>query len=133
MTNSSISYALLVFDAYYRGSNPKLNELDAVVTEIAIDLPQGFQEANFEATVYDTGNEIVISYRETDEVLTDDSGADAFFNGDIWNGWGVGKGSVRGQQATMAIQLYQTIKNDPAYAGKEIVLTGHSLGGGWQD
>lgn len=134
-TASSSLYALLAFDSYYRGENSKLKVLDDIASYIDVALPAGAAEANFQATVYDTGTEIVIAYRGTDEPITNDPGLiTPILGGDVWNGWTIGAGSSDAAQATMAIQLYQSVKQlieeDSDLAGKKIVLTGHSLGGG---
>ncbi len=83
----------------------------------------------FAAVAYQLGNgnpgdsgPIVISFRGTDN--TDAYGKVS----DIWSGWLAGVGDSRGSQIRQAIDFYKKIRD--ANPGKEIVLTGHSLGGG---
>ena len=48
---------------------------------------------------------MTISYRGTDNPVP------FTFGNDFWNGWGVGTGSVEGQQAALAFQFYKTAAN----------------------
>lgn len=76
----------------------------------------------------------VISYRGTDNFVDvpffgDNAG------GDAWNGWSIGFGSSGSNQAAMAFEFYNAVAQsvdginyDPKTSN--IILVGHSLGGG---
>ncbi len=139
ISTATVLKAVLSMDAYNRGYNQGLilggtkigsativNDSGSLKeNDVRIDQPNGFYAIAYQMA--DGSN--VISYRGTDAFVTwpwdDKSGSD------IWNGWGVGRGSPQGKQAALAFQFYQTIAGtgvDPRTAN--IALTGHSLGGG---
>lgn len=73
--------------------------------------------ANFGAMAYSNGQEIVIAY----------TGTDAFWQ-DAPDGYGTGTGATTSPQAELALAFYQAVKD--ANPNAQVVLTGHSLGGG---
>ncbi len=87
-------------------------------TEIARTSDPGLL-SGFEAQAYDYQGKIVIAY----------AGTNLSQVGDVVTNLALGLGG-NGAQLRQAAEFYLSIKNNPAYAGKEIVLTGHSLGGG---
>lgn len=127
MTNSSLDYALMAFDSYYRGDRPDIKDVAEIYNRILQNLPTDAIPAGFSASVYQTGGEIVISYRGTDfdEFLP-------LFDTQLWddimNGWVAGSGIAAARQVAMAIEFYQSVKSD--HPNSTITLTGHSLGGG---
>lgn len=76
-------------------------------------------QTGFEATAFISLNQIVISYAGTFTGQTADLAADA----------NLGAGGMH-PQLLQAIEYYLQIKTNPLYAGANISLTGHSLGGG---
>jgi hypothetical protein len=93
----------------------------AGATQLSGDL--GYKKLNgangFEASAFDYGGKIVIAYAGTNTEQLADLGAD-----------GILALGFTHPQLLAAAEFYQSIKNDPRYAGREIVFTGHSLGGG---
>jgi Ca2+-binding RTX toxin-like protein len=75
--------------------------------------------SGFEASAFDYQGKIVIAFAGTNT----DQKADLIANLVL----GLGFNHI---QLLQAAEFYLSIKNNPAYAGKEIVFTGHSLGGG---
>jgi hypothetical protein len=133
--------AILSLDSYNRGYGAGLSDgagsFDASGNDIdglgeagkkvgsasvkAVEIPAGSQDAGFYAISYTVGSGVdgiaegttVISYRGTDELK------------DTWNGWTT-IGGLPGQ-SDLAAKFYQAVKADNP--DKNIVLTGHSLGG----
>jgi hypothetical protein len=117
-----LEYAILSLDSYNRGYNPGVSGLSDVPgtpvgnwTILDTDLPAGSEVANFYASAYLSGGTVVISYRGTDDPLGDSV---------AWTGGG----GFQTRQAELAAQFYYQVKQE--YPGANIVLTGHSLGGG---
>ena len=106
---------------------------------IDIDLPEGSQDAGFYAIAYEvpagaweglTEDTIVISYRGTDGFLTD-----------FGTGYGIGNGNYEAEQAKLAAEFYAAVAASEFGVSADeltldqlreadIVLTGHSMGGG---
>ena len=140
--------AILSMDAYNRGYDAGLNDggqgdpdglgvstpqQDYFVGNARIIDSKGDAEAQdagfygiayqMEAPVGDLAQDtIVISFRGTDNPIPFVEGSDAN------NGWFVGAGNYRASQAELAFQFYHSVK--AANPDANIVLTGHSLGGG---
>jgi len=126
-------------DAYNRGYFEGLAGLGGVGSTIGsatllkqsstvIDTPE--TDAGFYAAAYQLADgSIVISYRGTDQLtaLPWDK-----FGSDIWNGYSLAVGSPEAKQAAMAIQFYKSVLASVTSQGgsPNIVVTGHSLGGG---
>ncbi len=69
------------------------------------------EAASFFAQCYTLNGQTIISFRGTDY-----SGDDwtTPFNGDIWNGWGIGTASPYGAQARLALEFYRPLAGGAA-------------------
>ena len=118
--SNELMMAVLALDSYNQGYAPAVSGVGNQIgnaTRLAIDIPAGSQAAGFYAAAYTLADgQTVISYRGSDDKTLD-----------ILNGYGVGAGSPDGKQASLAIQFYQSVTQQ---LGANVVLTGHSLGGG---
>jgi Ca2+-binding RTX toxin-like protein len=130
--------AILALDAYNQGVNPNILNRGAdigVAKRLNLDLPSGSTEAGFSAVAYKleaavgdlAAGTIIISYRGTNDSI------------DPLTGWpiavGVGAPSsptVPGSQADLAFRFYESVTGHSVFDGPQsnVVLTGHSLGGG---
>lgn len=137
-------YAVLAMDAYNRDYGAGLTMIGSAIGDAEIIkrdsigvTPAKYQEwisAGFYAVAYKwTVKEItktVISYRGTDNVTGEDPGTKG--GSDLWNGWVTGAGVVA-KQTELAEQFYKTVTGQtgsyPTNA-PNVILTGHSLGGG---
>lgn len=129
-SNSDLFLAILSMDAYNRGDNAKIQLAGTQLGNASLineGLPAGSAAAGFSAQAYDWNNQIVISYRGTDSIFG--TLANWLLDSDALNGWGVGAGSPAGAQARLAIQYYNAVVGENL-DGENVVLTGHSLGGG---
>jgi len=109
--------AILSSAAYQQGVAPA-NRIDPIATEIAHASDPGAL-SGFEASAFEYEGKIIIAYAGTNTDQWPDLAADLAL------GFGVGH-----SQLLQAAEFYFSIKNDPAFAGREIVFAGHSLGGG---
>lgn len=140
--NRTLFEAILAMDAYNRGYDPGIELLETNIGSATLGIDSGElkdendvrldQGINFYAISYSYAGETIIAYRGTDSLV-----GDYFLDGDIWNGYGVGGGSIAGNQALMAFQFYQRVAGlDPAtmtevdLKSADISLVGHSMGGG---
>jgi putative lipase involved disintegration of autophagic bodies len=114
---SILDYSLFAQDAYSRPDLSGDNVIGTKFNGAEIIDEWDIQDDGFYAIAYDTGSEIIIAYRGTDGVLTD-----------VINGWGGGAGLWFSDQNQLAIEFYHEVNS--AYPGREISVTGHSLGGG---
>ena len=138
--NSDLFMAILAMDSYNRGYNAGIdlgNNSDASGTQIgnvSICKTKGDAEAEavgFYAIAYeDSWGNVTISYRGTDILTATDNGEGSTTGGDIYNGWGVGRGSPSGAEAALAFQFYSDVLYSSGVSEDRITLTGHSLGGG---
>jgi Lipase (class 3) len=122
-----LSYAILALDSYNRGYNfgvPGLGGIGSQVGNYTLVMQSETLStspevaASFYAAAYLNGGNIVISYRGTDNINP--------FGPDV-TAWTGGLG-FQTEQAELAAQFYYQVKQE--YPGANIVLTGHSLGGG---
>jgi hypothetical protein len=122
--------SILAMDAYNRGYDPGITGLsddvrtkmgNATIVARSSSLPGGDEvSAGFYALSYTWNGQTVISYRGTDDITGIGPGAS-----DLWRGWITGAGLlVPGGQAQLAIDFYNNA------ASGNVILTGHSLGGG---
>ena len=112
--------ALLAMDSYNRDNGGLKLENKSIGPYSYID---SIEVGAFAATAYRlTDGSILISYRGTDNP---DPGE---VNDDVLTGWVAGAGWSGTTQVGQAIDFYRKIRD--ANPGEEIVLTGHSLGGG---
>ncbi len=131
--SSDLFMAILAMDAYNRGYNEglivpgtqiglaSLGQNSLILTNILADgtVVRLDQPASFFAQAYTWNGQTVISYRGTDQPGLD-----------IANGYGLATGNSRAPQGLMALDFYRSVIGlaDPQTAN--VVLTGHSLGGG---
>ncbi len=142
-TSKDLFLAILALDSYNRGYNPGLSGLlDAAGTQIGTarivktaEDPGGIaKSASFYAVAYDVSNvpgfavgDKVISYRGTE------------FDANIWQdilfGWSLSLGFGDASEAQLAKKFYTDVTHLPLYAtnAQNVILTGHSLGGGGND
>ena len=126
-----IFLAVLAMDAYDRGEGRSLKIVqNAAIGEATFKGQLTDAPTSFSATAYNwvRGNNTttVISYRDTDELGW---AADE----DVFNGWLVGAGRTLNNQAGQAIAAYQQFTGGHGVYDQtavNVVLTGHSLGGG---
>jgi hypothetical protein len=137
--NNILMFAILSMDVYNRDSNNTPAVIYGALNASAgsANGPVSLGNARlistsyndttlFGAASYNVSGQIVVAYRGT--VF------DSFWH-EAWNGYGVGAGSPTGPQAQEAITFYQKVANslpnfNGNYATANIMLTGHSLGGG---
>ena len=124
--------AILAMDAYNRGYGQGVFGLsDAATTAIGnatITLSDGgsaAQAIGFYALAYSWNGTTVISFRGTDNSLITES------DNDILNGW-LGGAGILTTQAVEAANFYALVTGKSITAGRanNVLLTGHSLGGG---
>ena len=110
--NNVLMKAILAMDSYNRGYDQGVEITGsqigrATITSDSIDL--GTQEINgqtvrndanisFYAIAYDYNGEKVISYRGTDDIISD-----------AYHGWTLGAGNLDSKQGKMAIEFYKTV------------------------
>lgn len=85
------------------------------------------KDAGFYGIAYDWNGKTVISYRGTDNFAD----SDVVGGSDITEGWVSGLGVVS-RQVDWALQFYKDVTGKSVFDGKadNVILTGHSLGGG---
>jgi len=128
-TQTDLFLAILALDAYNRGYKrgmvlPASSQIgDAAIALQADDLES--QAASFYAVAYSWQGKTVISYRGT----RFPGGPD---RGDVLNGWTLSVGYKDASQPKMALDFYAAVKAQipGGGGGQNILLTGHSLGGG---
>lgn len=129
--SQQLMMAILSMDTYNRGAGLRLsgNQIGtAIITRE--DTSSAANAAGFYAAAYETEFGTVISYRGTDNPMSlpnlnpwsTDPGSD------IINGWILGAGDYSANQAFLAGKFLASVTADP-HKG-DILLTGHSLGGG---
>ncbi|MGD0643259.1 MAG: hypothetical protein ABSC22_21170, partial [Roseiarcus sp.] len=130
--NTVLMTAILSMDIYERdpayGSSVIQSKLPSGVLGSATLIESSYNRGTeFGATAWSWKGQAIIAYEGTisSGILTS-----------AWNGYGVGAGVPGGPDATRAVDFYQAVANDvdPSaynnYQSANIVLTGHSLGGG---
>lgn len=139
-SEQDVELAILSMDAYNEGYSPGMSlpnttpiggarrsaDSTAVLGVDANGVPVD-QSATFYAVAYQWQGETIISYRGT-QLSTLSSTL-----GDVLNGWTVGLGFAAASQAQFAMQFYTDVTGAPVGAvtpPSNVVLTGHSLGGG---
>lgn len=134
--SNNLYYAILAMDAYNRinrGDDPQaLAVLGTAIgnatlrTDDLQNLPNGYQNAGFFATAYDLNGEVVISFRGTDPTLVDLEALN-----DVFGGWIGAFGVSFAPQLTMAEEFLRNFSSPDVFqSASNVVLTGHSLGGG---
>ena len=120
--------AILSLDAYNRGYDPRISGLpDDPGTQIGdATLTGAYSQADvsFFACTYAWDGHKVISFRGTDNT-------ELLAASDIWTGWLTG-GGFASAQARKAEQVYSEVTGRGVFngIGQDVILTGHSLGGG---
>src|SRR5437868_6476066 len=119
--SNDLFLAILAMDAYNRQYNAGIG--DAVtglagtsIGNATIGAFSADPSASFFAQSYSWNGQTIISYRGTDEPVTD-----------ILNGYWTGGGDILDREARLAIEFYKTIV---AQYGDNVTLTGHSMGAG---
>jgi Ca2+-binding RTX toxin-like protein len=115
---TTLDYALFAHDAYQIHKEGTSFNGATVLTKS--DKSSDNNPSGFYGVAYLIGNEVIISYRGTETDTQTDSLV----------GWPIGGGAYFSAQATEAVAFYNTVKNSSEAEGKDIVFTGHSLGGG---
>lgn len=117
---TNIEYALLAAASYF-DTRAAINRIPAPQNWTEIDRKSSDASSGFEATAFQNGNEIVISYSGTDPnnsgLFSPDGKTNVALNAGTW-----------ADQLLQAAEYYLQIK--AANPGANITLTGHSLGGG---
>lgn len=131
--------AILALDSYNRGYGRRLIVGDGAPVDPLGDIGQMLGlatitsqsdtqsgtpglEADFYAVAYEWNGETIISYRGTDNLLVDAA-----------TGYGVGAGIAGVPQGDLAIEFYAAVTGSMIFdlsVPDDVVLTGHSLGGG---
>jgi Protein of unknown function (DUF2974). len=130
MTSDKLMMALLALDAYSRTSDdPDLKDDvrvfgligDSSIGTATITDVWNDAESSFVAVEYAWNGKVVISFRGTDNPLKDSL-----------SGWTLGAGWNDGSQVQMATSFYESVTGHSIFeeAPGNVVLTGHSLGGG---
>ena len=136
MTISNNLYAaVLSMDAYNRVQDAGVDDFAFEVSGTALgnatritsaQLPTGYNDIGFFATAWTLNGETIIAFRGTD------FGADfGDLAQDIFAGWVSGSGTY-GPQTAAAELFYETVTGRDVFDAplQNVVLTGHSLGGG---
>jgi hypothetical protein len=146
--NRDLFLAILAMDSYDRGSGSDLGLSDALGTGIGNATIRVVSNQNpnslalaagFYAIAYDTsgvaglGAGTVISYRGTNFDPKGGLGSPAAT--DILNGWSLFSGVGPNSQAALAQEFFTAVtgsnfNSGPVTVGTNVILTGHSLGGG---
>lgn len=108
----------MIADASYDFSS----ETARVGTAIRNDDFTTSSENGFQGCVYEMGDTVVVAYRGSDEGSKIWGTKDWCSNHQMMN-------DEIPEQYQDAVNLYTRVATDPKYAGKRIVVTGHSLGG----
>lgn len=137
--NDTLFKAILAMDSYNRGYGEGVrltgtqigSALISIDSSVLINDASGsFQDepAGFYARAYKYNGYTIISYRGTDQLFDDPKMG---IGGDIDNGWGIGAGSPFGPQANLGIAFYKAVVGTGGnHLLNNIIVTGHSLGGG---
>ena len=121
MNSFDLGCAELSAASYREGVRPA-NRIDPLPGAIRLPGALGYVSdiaSGFEASAFSYQGRIVIACAGTNTEQPADLVADL----------AIGLG-LSHRQLLQAAEFYLSIKNNPAYAGREIVFTGHSLGGG---
>jgi len=131
LISEKLMMALLALDSYSRSTNAEGLQDDVRLFDLGSDgaslggatviATQNVPGSSFAAVAYQWNGKTVISFRGTDNPLAD-----------LWSGWTLGAGFEHASQAKLAQEFYTAVtgKSHFEYAGDDVILTGHSLGGG---
>lgn len=128
--SNELYFSILSLDAYNQGYAPLLKGVGNDIGSAHLFDDFGVKASGFYASAYILPGQIIISYRGTDNpsLSADPNGAGA---SDVITGWVAGAGTLT-SQVQLAVDFYtqvtgRTLQDGPA---SNVVLTGHSLGGG---
>jgi len=125
--NVNLFLSILAMDAYNRSpNNPSGLAVQGPIGNATLIAASSPNSVGFFAQAYDWQGTTVISYRGTDQVFV---GGTWQLDPDVVNGWTTGAGIYDSAQAKLAAQFYQQI-NGGTDSNSNMILTGHSLGGG---
>lgn len=130
-----VELAILSLDAYNRNYLPGMQvDYNAPIGGATFIADDAVQSASFYAAEYkldsDLGGQTVIAYRGTRFDGANFTLPDA---GDVMNGWTLSFGYAQASQAQLAMQFYTDVTGAQVAFGQapgNVILTGHSLGGG---
>jgi hypothetical protein len=140
--SEQLMHAILALDSYNRGYNAGLEVRGLKLGDVKLVSSDPNQNISFFAQSYrnEITGEKLISYRGTDSPIPGGEGTGwekfkTFFSPyqDGLNGFGIGRGSPFGAQATAAIEFYKSASEK---TGEElgnqqnVTIVGQSLGGG---
>jgi hypothetical protein len=132
--NRDLFLSILALDSYNRGYGQRVSGLAntgllgnaRIKTDSIVEFDSAggtpSQDADFYAVAYTYNGETIISYRGTDNLVKD-----------AISGYGVGAGIAGVPQGDLAIAFYQNVTGQNIFNANvlgNVVLTGHSLGGG---
>lgn len=133
MISEKLMMALFALDAYSRSKSDDdliddvrlfgLGSDGTMLGEATIVATENVPGSSFVAVAYSWNGKTVLSFRGTD---------DPSLAGDITNGWALGTGWDGTSQAGLAASFYVTMTGQSLFApaASDVILTGHSLGGG---
>jgi putative lipase involved disintegration of autophagic bodies len=132
-TDSDLFLAILALDAYNRGYAAGTDiSVEGVGTATKYD-DLAIEADGFYGIAYDWNGKTVISYRGTDNFGSGDFTSNGTGASDLTTGWTIALGFTAGTQAGDALQFYRDVTQQTSiYSGApgNLILTGHSLGGG---
>ena len=135
MISEKLMMSLFALDAYSRSKNDDdlkddvrlfgLGSDGSVLGDATIVATENVPGSSFVAVAYSWNGKTVLSFRGTDA-------ANIWLDGDIWNGWSLGAGFDIASQAGLAASFYEAMTGQSLFApaSGNVILTGHSLGGG---
>lgn len=111
--------SILTLDSYNRVYGEGIDVPGQQLGFYSLELFSENQGISFFAQSYTRDSETIISFRGTDN-----------FWFDLFTGYSLAIGSPGSAQANAAAEFYKTVNGDSSGANRNIILTGHSLGGG---
>src|SRR5262249_8618939 len=117
--SNDLFLAILAMDSYNRGSDVRVDVGGRTPGNAQLGRTSNPGLDGFAAQAYTWNDQTVISYRGTDQLIA------------MLTGWITGARAF-GSQAALAVQFYQEVVGKSVWDGKaeNVILTGHSLGGG---
>ena len=137
--------SLLSMDSYNQRYGFNLNDVNnkngigniRIGADSVAVLGQKSQETGFYAIEYQVDGKSIIAYRGTNPEFSTNTVGQFLASPlvkDIWDGWTLGAGFTAATQGAQAIRFYEAVAQrsvyNPVGNGTQILLTGHSLGGG---
>jgi Lipase (class 3) len=128
--------SILALDAYNRGyaAGTNIDGTGVGTATFVRDTDTSAAQADgFYGIAYDWNGKTVISYRGTDNFGSGDFTSNGTGASDLTTGWTIALGFTAGTQAGDALQFYRDVTQQTSIYSSppgNLVLTGHSLGGG---